>query len=301
MSHATLSIDWEDFGQLYGSYHGHGVTAPVGGAIDRQTEAILDMLDEAGVKATFFVLGVLAQYKPLLVRKIHARGHEIGLHGYQHVKMSDLPIETVAEDVRTNYKVVTDIIGEAVYGYRAPFFSINSESLNLLDVIASVGLMYDSSVFPKKMRRYGVEGFDEEDRLYVLSDGRELVELPLTVGHYFGRTWPISGGGYIRLMPRGLVNRVFRDLRCAGKSAMIYMHPYEFDPRPIDVSANYLSSFPRSRARVVSLNFRWNLFRTSVPTKIAGLLREQRFVTCLERAKVVKDRGVRTELPLCAK
>ena len=300
MNSRTLSIDWEDFGQLGGLYHGHGLTAPVGGAIERQTEIILDMLDEAGVKATFFVLGVLAGDRPELVRIIHKRGHEIGLHGHRHVLMSKLPREQAREDLKTSYKLVTDIIGEKVHGYRAPFFSIDAANLHMLDAMAEIGLTYDSSIFPKKMSRYGSEGFEQEDRLYELPEGGELVELPLTVSRYLGRTWPVSGGGYIRLMPRFLVNRVFRDLSGSGKPAMIYMHPYEFDSSPIDIAANYPATARRSTARVAYLNFRWNLFRRSVPRKIAGLLKEHKFITCLERANHVKEHGVRSKLPVCA-
>ncbi len=296
MRSATISIDWEDFGQLHGVYHGHGQTEPVGGAIERQTGIILDMLDEAGVKATFFVLGMLAADRPQLVRDIRLRGHEIGLHGHRHVMMSELPLAQARQDLETCYKVVTDILGEKVHGYRAPFFSIDASSFPMLDAMAEIGLTYDSSIFPKKMSRYGVEGFEEEDCLYSLPGGGEIVELPLTVSHYLGSTWPVSGGGYIRLMPRFLVDRVFHDLRTSGKSAMIYMHPYEFDSRPIEVAANYPPAARRQTARVVFLNLRWNFLRSSVRGKIAGLLKEHKFITCLDRANHVKENGIRSKL-----
>ena len=90
MSYSTLSIDWEDFGQLYGKYHFNKITEPVNGAIERQTSIMLDMLEETNNKATFFILGMLAKYRPALVKQIAAKGHEIGVHGQNHTAMFSL-------------------------------------------------------------------------------------------------------------------------------------------------------------------------------------------------------------------
>lgn len=296
MSFATLSIDWEDFGQLYGMYHYGKITPPVDGAIERQTGIMLNMLERQGVKATFFVLGMLAQYRPELVKEIQHAGHEIALHGQNHRAMFTLSPEEAIDDIRRNYDIVAQITGEKIYGYRAPFFSINESNLYLLEFLADLGLTYDSSIFPKKMSRYGIEGFSVRDCLYSLPGGKELVELPLTLADYFGKQWPVAGGGYIRLMPKPLVAKVFSDFGKLSKDSMIYMHPYEFDSKKISVATNYPPGESRTTIKVHALNLRWNIFRSSVGNKIESLLGSHQFITCLQKADNVKKNGIRAEL-----
>jgi polysaccharide deacetylase family protein (PEP-CTERM system associated) len=295
MSHCTLSIDWEDFGQLYGMYHYGQITEPVGGAIERQTAIILDLLDKGEVKATFFILGMLAKYRPA-VKQIANAGHEIALHGQNHKAMFSLTPEAAQSDIRESLEIVSDITGQKILGYRAPFFSVNETNLYLLDILADLGLEYDSSIFPKKMLRYGIAGFNEKDMLYRLPEGKQIVELPLTVAAYFGKKWPVSGGGYIRLMPKTIVSKVFSDISKQGRDSMIYMHPYEFDTRSIDVSTNYPAGTNYSGLKVHVLNLRWNIFRNSVRDKIEQLLSQHKFITCAEKANYVKKTGISAEL-----
>jgi polysaccharide deacetylase family protein (PEP-CTERM system associated) len=290
MNRCILSIDWEDFGQLYAKYHYGKVTAP-NPAIERQTDIILDILEKGNAKATFFVLGMLASYRPDLVKKIAGAGHEIALHGQNHEAMFTLSREKAYEDLATSKKIVEDIIGERVYGYRAPFFSVDERNLYVLDILAELGMEYDSSIFPIRMSRYGIAGFDTRDLQYQLPSGRTIVELPLTVGTYFGKKLPISGGGYMRLMPGGLVNKVFSDLEKQGKDAMIYMHPYEFDTASIDVSSNYPEDAKYSKLKVAALNLKWNVQRNSIREKISNLLKQYTFQTCKEKVNYVKNNG----------
>ncbi|MBS1755702.1 MAG: polysaccharide deacetylase family protein [Bacteroidetes bacterium] len=299
MTYSTLSIDWEDFGQLLGMYHFKDITEPVGGAIERQTKIMLDLLDQTNHKATFFILGMLAKYRPALVKEIAARGHEIALHGQNHKAMFTLTPSQAKEDISQNLDIVSNITGQKIYGYRAPFFSINETNLYLLQLLTELGLMYDSSIFPKKMPRYGIEGFNDKDALYILPDNSQIVELPLTVAEYFNKKWPVSGGGYIRLMPKALVNKVFRDFSSRQKNSMIYMHPYEFDTQFIDVRANYPKGASYSKFKTLSLNLRWNLFRNSIRGKIKSLLEQHQFITCLQKAQYVKENGNGTKLLGC--
>jgi len=178
---------------------------------------------------------------------------------------------------------------------------VNESNLYLLEILAGLGLEYDSSIFPKKMSRYGIEGFHDEDALYDLPNGMQIVELPLTVATYFDRKWPVSGGGYIRLMPRMLVSKIFKDLDGQGKSSMVYMHPYEFDSKSISVAANYPVGAKYSRLKALAQNMRWNLFRNSVRDKIRSLLTNHHFVTCLQRANHVKENRIGAKLLGCAK
>jgi polysaccharide deacetylase family protein (PEP-CTERM system associated) len=293
--HCTLSIDWEDFGQLFAKYD-YGIDAAPLDAIDRQTNIIFDLLDETECKATFFVLGMLARYRPELVRQIAARGHEIAIHGQNHEVMFNLSRTDARQDVETAVKTVSDITGGPVYGFRAPFFSVRETNFYLLELLTELGLIYDSSIFPVKLPRYGVGGFNDKDALYRLPNGKGIVEIPLSVISFLGRQWPVSGGGYIRAMPKALVRGVFRSLASEGVDSVIYMHPYEFDTRPLDVSANYPAAAGFSRLRVLGLNVRWNLLRNSVVAKVRSLLKEHQFITCLERAKHVIGKGISSEL-----
>lgn len=296
MTKATISIDWEDFGQLYGMYHCDAITEPKHGAIERQTKIMLDMFDAANVKATFFVLGMLAERRKELVKEIQRRGHEIALHGQNHKAMFTLTPEAAYADVEQSLKIVTDITGEPVYGYRAPFFSIIQENLYLLEMLADLGLVYDSSIFPIKSARYGIEGFSTENKIYQLANGKEIVELPLTTADWMGKRWPVSGGGYIRLMPKPLVSTVFKKFRKVQQPPMIYMHPYEFDTEAISVASNYPSEVNNATLKVHALNLRWNIFRKSIAGKIQMLLNDYQFITCIEKVEYVKKNGIRSEL-----
>ncbi len=284
-----MSIDWEDLGQMYGKYHYGKITEPVRGTIERQTKIILDLLDETDTKATFFILGALAKYRPELVKQIAGRGHEIGLHSQNHDVMFTLTHTQAKEDITTSHKIVTDIIGAPVYGYRAPFFSVKRENLYLLEILADLGLLYDSSIFPMALPRYGIKGFPQKDALYTLPSGKEIVELPMTTALLINKPVPVSGGGYMRLMPAPLIKKVFRNLQAREKDSMIYMHPYEFDSRPIDISSNYPQGEGYSKIKVAALNFRWNIFRPSIVGKLRSLLKQHYFITAREKAEYIKN------------
>jgi polysaccharide deacetylase family protein (PEP-CTERM system associated) len=284
----TLSIDWEDFSQLLGRDHTGVVTPPVLKTIDRQTDLVLNLLNDSGKKATFFILGMLAQYRPDLVKKIAAEGHEIGMHGTHHIRMNTLDRQKAFEDLRDNYKLVTDIIGAPVYGYRAPYFSVNETNLYVLEILSELGLLYDSSIFPVKLKSYGIANFPAQDTLYQLPNGREIVELPLTVMDWRNKKLPVAGGGYMRAFPAFMLKKIFRKLNEEQKDVMLYMHPYEFDDRWISCSPNYPPGQGYSKPKSFLINLRWNLFRGSIYNKIKYLLNQYHFVTCLKKAEYVK-------------
>lgn len=284
----TLSIDWEDFSQLLGRDHTGIVTPPVAKTIDRQTDLVLNLLSDSGKKATFFILGMLAQYRPDLVRKIAAEGHEIGMHGTHHIRMNTLDRHKAFEDLRDNYKLVTDIIGAPVYGYRAPYFSVNETNLYVLEILSELGMLYDSSIFPVKLKNYGIANFPSKDTLYQLPNGKEIVELPLTVLDWRNKKLPVAGGGYMRAFPAFMLKRFFNKLNNDQKDVMLYMHPYEFDDRWISCSPNYPPGAGYSKPKSFLINLRWNLFRGTIYNKIKYLLNEYHFVTCLKKAEYVK-------------
>lgn len=283
-----MTVDWEDFGQLYCWYEHQTIPRPLAD-IERQTDVVLGLLDETRVHATFFVLGMLAKHRPDLVKKIHAEGHEIAVHGTNHVHLTRMDRAQAREDIGDSIRLVSDIIGGPVYGFRAPIFSIQSKNLYVLDVLAELGLEYDSSIFPKAMPRYGIEGFDPEPRNYQLPEGGRIVELPLTVVPWCGRDWPVAGGGYIRLLPRSMLAPMLQRVRDTGRPYLLYTHPYEFDPDPIDVGSNFPagSGFPGWKRH--ALNFKWNLFRGSFRDKTRQVLKSLSFSTCKEIADDIKS------------
>lgn len=285
----TLSIDWEDFGQLLGRDRSGVLTAPLPATIDRQTDIMLEMLSETGKKATFFILGMLAEHRPDLVKKIAAEGHEIGLHGYYHINMRKLTREQAYADLSDSKKLVTDIIGGPVYGFRAPYFSVDESNLYVLEILSELGFLYDSSIFPLKLKRYGIANFNKEDALYNLPNGKEIVELPLTVAPFYGKDIPVAGGGYIRAFPGFFLNQMFRKLNNNHQNVMLYMHPYEFDTRRIDCSANYPEDKSYSEVKTFLINLRWNLFRGTISNKIKSILKQYEFITCLKKAENVKS------------
>ncbi|SFD80373.1 polysaccharide deacetylase family protein, PEP-CTERM locus subfamily [Chitinophaga sp. CF118] len=283
----TLSIDWEDFGQLAYRDHSAKVTEPLK-TIDRQTGIILDILSQTKRKATFFILGMLAQYRPDLVKKIAKEGHEIALHGQHHKNMRNLSKADAYNDLRDSYKLITDIIGGPVYGYRAPYFSIDESNFYVLEMLADLGLIYDSSIFPIKLKRYGIENFNTKDTLYELPNGKSLVELPLTISQWNNKKIPVAGGGYMRLFPKFYLDRIFRDKNSKQQNVMLYLHPYEFDTQNLNCTDNYPPGENYSRAKTFLFNMRWNLFRNSITPKICSLLEDYNFITCLKKAENVK-------------
>jgi Domain of unknown function (DUF3473) len=149
--------------------------------------------------------------------------------------------------------------------------------------------MYDSSIFPIKLKRYGITNFSKTDTLYSLPNGKEIVELPNTVASLYGKEIPIAGGGYARAFPKFFLNKMFRKLNDRQKNVMLYMHPYEFDNKRIDCSTNYPDKKNYSVAKTFLINLRWNLFRSTIKNKIQSLLKQYEFTTCLKKAEYVKS------------
>ncbi len=211
------------------------------------------------------------------------------MHGTHHIRMNTLDRQKAFEDLRDNYKLVTDIIGAPVYGYRAPYFSVNETNLYVLEILSELGLKYDSSIFPVKLKNYGIANFPAQDTLYVLPNGREIVELPLTVMDWRNKKLPVAGGGYMRAFPQFMLRHFFRKLDADQKDVMLYMHPYEFDNRWISCSPNYPPGTGYSKPKSFLINLRWNLFRGTIYNKIKYLLNQYHFVTCLKKAEYVKE------------
>jgi len=195
------------------------------------TERVLALLDEFGVKGTFFVLTWNAERHPEVVRRIGAGGHEIATHGYAHRIVYEQTPDQFRNDVERAKKTLEDITGTAVLGYRAPSFSFTQRSLWAPDVLLDLGFRYDSSVFPVRDALYGMP--DAQRFPYVIRerDGRRLIEFPITTTPFLGRNLPLGGGGYLRVFPYAYMRWGMRRVNHReGKPAMFYLHPWEVDP-----------------------------------------------------------------------
>lgn len=192
------------------------------------TRRTLQILKDAKVCVTMFVLGKFAEAFPNLVREIRADGHEVACHGYGHVEIFRQSREKFASDVRRSKDLLEQILGERVKGYRAPDFSIIRETLWAFEVLAETGFEYDSSIFPVRRPRYGIPDWPLAPVRVPLTDDKSMIEVPIAAMRWLGKNWPVGGGGYHRLLP-GFMSRYFTKKVMKSAPFIFYCHPYEFD------------------------------------------------------------------------
>lgn len=198
--------------------------------VEDNTRRILDLLDESGIRGTFFILGWVAEHYPSLVRDIVARGHEPACHSYWHRLIYKLTPAEFRDDTRRAKDVIEQAAGVAVVGYRAPSYSITARSLWALDVLAELGFTYDSSIFPIRHDVYGIPDAPRSPFRFTTSSG-PLVEYPITTFRLAGtRNFPVGGGGYLRLLPFWYTRIGVRRARDENLPLIAYIHPWEIDP-----------------------------------------------------------------------
>jgi len=224
----ALTFDVEDWYQST-----FDKTARVRDIVIEQTSRVLAILADTGVQATFFILGLVAEAFPGLVKEIHRLGHEIGTHGYSHELVFLQTPSAFAADLDRSIKLLEDLIGCRVFGYRAPDFSITSRSLWALDILEQSGIIYDSSIFPIWNRRYGIAGYKRHFHCIRGDASSRLIEFPLSTVRILGINLPMCGGGYFRLLPYPIIRSAVNRINSEDIPAMIYMHPYEFDPHDL--------------------------------------------------------------------
>ena len=211
------------------------------------TLGILDMLDEFSVKATFFILGWVAGRCPSLVREIQARGHCIACHGYGHKLIYRIGPEGFRRDLKKAKMLLEDICGVEVDGYRAPSYSITGSSLWALDILIEEGFTYDSSIFPIVHDIYGIPGADRFPHEITRPSGsiREFPMSTLQLGLPRMRyRLPIAGGGYLRLLPAGLICKAMEYVnKHERQPVVLYFHPWEIDPGQPRIKAGMKSRF----------------------------------------------------------
>ena len=232
--------------------------------VDGNVKRILELFARHRVRATFFVLGWIAQRLPAMVREIANAGHEIASHGSRHMRVTQQGPSEFRDDVTGAKRVLEDTVGGEVIGYRAATYSITRDNLWALDVLAETGHRYSSSIYPIRHDLYGIPSAPRF-RFAVGKSG--LTEIPITTVTMFGRNWPCGGGGYFRLVPYSVSKWALRHVNeTEGQSGVFYFHPWEIDPEQ-----------PRLSGLDLKTKFRHYFNLRKVENRVDRLLRDFRW------------------------
>ena len=227
----ALTVDVEDYFQV-SAFERHIDRASwpqLPGRVEANVDRILTLLATAGVRATFFTLGWIAERYPAMVRAIVTAGHELASHGYGHWRASEQTRAQFEHDISVSKALLEQIAGVAVRGYRAPSFSIGPANLWALDALYEAGYSYSSSIYPIRHDHYGMP--DSPRFAHRPLGPHGVLELPLSTVRAAGRNWPAAGGGYFRLMPYRVARALIRHINEQERQpAIFYFHPWELDP-----------------------------------------------------------------------
>ncbi|MBD3882711.1 polysaccharide deacetylase family protein [Phormidium tenue FACHB-886] len=264
--HHAFTVDVEDW------YHG-AADLEVRTSSERRLcyglGTLLDLLAEFQVKATFFWLGVAASENPHLVEQVAEAGHEIACHGWVHEPIYDMSPKRFREETQQAANVISDLAGQPVTAYRAPYFSITRKSLWALEILAELGFQYDSSIFPIHNWRYGIANFDPMPQQIITSAG-SIYEIPLSVRRFLGSNMPVSGGAYFRLYPYAITRCNFLAAERRNQPVVFYIHPWELDLNHPDVPLTWKEKLTHS------INAR------TTEQKLRRVLSEHSFVLCVK-------------------
>lgn len=263
----AMSVDVEDYFQVSAFEHIilKDKWATMQLRVQANTERILELFERRQVKATFFVLGWIAQQLPSLVRKIHDNGHEVACHSFWHEKVYSLSAQSFKQDTQRGKSTLEDITGKAVLGYRAPTFSITPETPWAYTVLEELGFAYSSSVYPVKHDTYG---WPQAPRFPYTATPSGLIEVPISTRRWLGRTWPSGGGGYFRLLPYALSRSMIEHINLVDKKpSVFYFHPWELDPKqprihgiPFRTKVRHYLNLSRhyDRLECLTQDFKWD-------------------------------------------
>jgi polysaccharide deacetylase family protein (PEP-CTERM system associated) len=272
---ALLSVDFEDWHQLARRRLGAADWERPGPALRRQTHVLLQLLDEMSARATFFILGVTARAHPDLLEPIVAAGHEIGCHGDHHLPVSGQTPAQFEADLAAARRAIEALTGRAPLGYRAPAFSITRETPWAYEVLAAQGFAYDASRHDTPRIRHRLPPAGAAPHPIGLAGGATLWEFPAAVWRTGKAPVPVGGASYWAVLPRRLV---IHGLRHAGELPGLYLHPHEFDPRPLRASADRgTAGLPRRAGALLRAAHR-NLARRTAPDTLRLIARSFRLI-----------------------
>jgi len=210
--------------------------------VENNTRKLIELLAQHNTKATFFVLGWVAERYPGLVKLLVRQGHEIASHGYGHELITSQTPGVFRDDVRKAKGILEDICGKRVYGYRAPSFSITKDTKWAIPVLTEEGYLYDSSIFPVLHDRYGMP--DATPTIHLLHGEAGCIwEVPPSTANILGTRLPVAGGGYFRLFPYPILRQLLKRIERAGHPLVMYLHPWELDPDQPKMQGSRLSMF----------------------------------------------------------
>ena len=267
----VVSVDVEDYFQVEAMAHvvQRSQWDRYACRVEGNTRRLLELFAAREVQATFFVVGWVAERFPALVREIVAAGHELACHSYWHRLVYQLNPKEFREDTQRAKDVIEQIAGLAIYGYRAPTYSIVASSLWALEILVELGFTYDSSIFPIHHDRYGIASAPRAP-FRINTPSGPLTEYPLTTFRIGKHSLPVGGGGYLRLLPRWYTRLGIRRARREGLPVIVYVHPWEIDPNQ-----------PRLPGRLTSrLRHYTNLSKTY--DRLNDMLREGTFTSFRE-------------------
>ena len=237
-----LSFDLEDWHQLVSLRLGQPPGEPWR-YFDECVDRMLALCDDVGCKATFFVLGLLAERRPTLVRRIADAGHEIGSHSLSHRLVHTMSRAELVDDLRDSKQLLEDLSGTTVIGFRAPEFSVKSLDNPCFEALLEAGYRYDSSVFPVPSLRYGIPTAPVAP-FALRTPAGTLHELPLATVRVGGKRLPIAGGSHFRLAPTAFVRWGARRAEAARQPLVFYFHPYEFSRRRLYMPGGFGANRP---------------------------------------------------------
>jgi len=262
----ALTIDVEDYFQVsaFAPYIARSSWEERPCRIEQNIDRVLALLEEAGVHATFFTLGWIAERYPQLVQRIVSRGHELASHGYAHERANALDKEAFFADVALAKAVLEDVAGAEVQGYRAPSFSVGVSDSWVYDLLARAGYRYSSSIYPIRHDHYG----SPDACRFAHVAHTHVLEVPIATARVFSMNWPAGGGGYFRLMPYAVSRWLIQRVNSSDQEAAVfYFHPWEIDPEQprvtgVDAKARFRHyvNLERmaGRLRMLLQDFRWD-------------------------------------------
>lgn len=267
----ALTVDVEDYFQVsaFESSVKRSQWDAIPHRVVRNTEKVLDLFSELSLRATFFVLGWVVERYPALVRRMADEGHEVACHGHEHARITTLTPTAFRKDIERSRKLLQDVSGQRVDGYRAPSYTITRRTLWALDALIDAGFRYDSSIFPIHHDVYGMPGAKRFPYRIVRKKGTIMEFPPSTLAFsLLGKrvVIPFSGGGYLRLLPVSWVSAAFDNLCRQGRPCVLYFHPWEIDPDQ-----------PRVNNAPLKSRFRHYLNLSGTEKKLRCLFADHRF------------------------